>query len=158
MDGCLHLGCAGVTSSNNTNVCSRAGLRDPGSVLTQFNLERLPGFEWSQQDAEMAMLEACAESNATSCEPSSQAGSGCIMLYWLNIEGLFLFSRFFLDASCVMMLILMMLLLIVVMTTEMAMMITTVSVVLKMEGLMVMVVMMFVLLSALLLLVMVFAE
>ncbi|CAE7817681.1 Scube1 [Symbiodinium microadriaticum] len=45
------------------------------SVLTQFNLERLPGFEWSQQDAEMAMLAACAESNATSCEAGAQAAT-----------------------------------------------------------------------------------
>ena len=75
MDGRLFLGCLGEVADAMADdaVCLSMWLR--GSVLTQFNLERLPGFEWSQQEAEMAELAACAASNSTNCEVGGgQAG------------------------------------------------------------------------------------
>ena len=37
-----------------------------GSVITQFNLQRLPAFDWVQRQQRMDALEACAASNSTS--------------------------------------------------------------------------------------------
>ena len=46
-----------------------------GSVINQFNLDRLSGFEWSQKEAEMAQLTACSETNATECSVDKQVRS-----------------------------------------------------------------------------------
>ncbi|CAK9031780.1 unnamed protein product [Durusdinium trenchii] len=42
------------------------------SVLMEFNMETLPGFDWSEKDAEMQKLAACAESNSTECDTKSE--------------------------------------------------------------------------------------
>ena len=43
-----------------------------GSVINQFNLDRLSGFEWAQKQAEMDQLTACSEANATECVVDQQ--------------------------------------------------------------------------------------
>ena len=45
-----------------------------GSVLMEFNLERLPGMDWSKKEQEIAQLQECAAANASDCETSSEAG------------------------------------------------------------------------------------
>ncbi|CAL1160422.1 unnamed protein product [Cladocopium goreaui] len=45
------------------------------SVINQFNLDRLSGFEWAQKQAEMDQLTACSEANATECVVDQQAGN-----------------------------------------------------------------------------------
>jgi hypothetical protein len=43
-----------------------------GSVITQFNLQRLPAFDWVQRQQRIDALEACAASNSTStCDVGS---------------------------------------------------------------------------------------
>ena len=56
--------------------CHDKHLSSSGSVITQFNLDRLSGFEWSQKQAEMDQLQACAESNSSDCSVSAQAFRG----------------------------------------------------------------------------------
>lgn len=37
-------------------------------MLTEFNLDRLPGFGWSQEQEKLEQLQSCADSNVTDCE------------------------------------------------------------------------------------------
>eukprot|EP00435_Cladocopium_sp_Y103_P034368 s881_g8.t2 len=43
------------------------------SVLTEFNLDRLPGFGWSQEQEKLQQLQACADANITDCDTSKEA-------------------------------------------------------------------------------------
>lgn len=42
-------------------------------MLTEFNLDRLPGFGWSQEQEKLDQLKACADANVTDCEISQEA-------------------------------------------------------------------------------------
>ena len=68
----LRLFCAQCSHRSELSKSSTASAV-PGSVINQFNLDRLSGFEWAQKQAVMDQLTACSEANATECVVDQQA-------------------------------------------------------------------------------------